>query len=248
MCHLTQTGQTDMTQASLEDFIVQATISLEQAALSATSLNTTPEVLHYNFMARGEPLMNDTIMQNWDDLSEQLISIAHEHFPGIAVKFKISTIMSGFFDEYAEEFLTHGVDNLPFKNNKPEIYYSLYSMNHEFRKRWLPKADLPMEALRILSNYQRSGGKVRIHGAFILGHNDDIDEIRKMLPTIKHFLPDNPTFNIVRYNPFDEKSCETDEDMMQAIEQTIRDKGFTVQVVERVGEDIKASCGQFVQI
>lgn len=245
MCHLTQTGQTDMTEACLEDFIVQAYTSLEQAMISLKERSVTPEVVHFNFMARGEPLMSSVIMNQWTELSSMLIDQVKECFGEIPVKFKISTIMSGFFNEDSVDLYTTGVTNLPFKENKPEIYYSLYSMNPDFRKRWLPKADSPMEALRILGNYQRDGGLVRIHSAFILGHNDVYDEIRMMLPTIKHFLPISPKFNIVRYNPFDEKSCETDQDMLDSIVELISSRGFEVQVVERVGNDIHASCGQF---
>lgn len=247
MCHLTQTGQTDMTPATLEDFIKQAEVSLGYALDYAdrTGINI-PAFVHFNFMARGEPLLNDTVMSDWDNLSEGLEQQALSLFPGTTVKFKISTIMTGIYKYNSDGMIIDGYNELPFYVRKPEIYYSLYSVNPEFRKRWLPKAQDYTEMLRILSTYARKGGEVRIHSAFIQGHNNDLVDVGEMIKAIKYWgLP--LKYNIVRFNSPDiEKYEEATMEELEDIKSFMESKGFTVQMVPRVGEDNYGSCGMFM--
>lgn len=245
MCHLTQNGTTSMNPADVERFVQQATASLIQAKKHFAD-KTQPSHLHYNFMARGEPLLNKTIMDNWPQLSAELIRLANEYFLGISVKFKISTIMPPFYEVDDNGTILSGYTEIPFKVNKPEIYYSFYSAQTEFRKRWIPKAQEPKEALRILATYRRGGGEVRIHCAFIEGHNDSLVSVLDLVRSIKYYNTSDK-FNIIRFNSPDEsKWIEPTEEQLLDIKKFLIDKGFDVQMVERVGMDVGASCGMFI--
>lgn len=245
MCHLTQTKQTDMTPATLTDFELQAKESLKQA-VEYYEGKEEPKFVHFNFMARGEPFLNKTVMDDWTTLSNKLLELAIQCFPSSEIKFKISTIMTGIYEYDQNGTIVSGYSALPFSTNKPEIYYSLYSMDPEFRSRWLPKAEEPHEMLRILSGYVSNGGKVRFHGAFIFGHNDDLLEVQKMVQAI-NFFGLRGKFNIVRFNSPDEsKWIETTEESLQDIKTYLESKKFEVKIVERVGFDVMASCGMFM--
>lgn len=247
MCHLTQNGQTDMMPATLDDFIYQAKLSLVEMVEYYRETGGTPKFLHYNFMARGEPLLNPTVMEKWDELSEALINLGNEYLPLVQVKLKISTIMPLMYSTDEFGTITGGYTDIPFQANKPEIYYSLYSIDPEFRRRWIPKSLAPKDALRILSAYRRHGGAVRIHGAFIEGHNDSLPAVLDLVKAIKHYNTTNK-FNIVRFNsPDEEKWVEATEEQLGHIQKFLTEKGFDVQMVDRVGTDVSAACGTFVK-
>lgn len=247
MCHLTQTAQTDMTPATTLDFIDQAMDSLQEAKKYMQDNGLPePKCVHFNFMARGEPLLNPTVMGDWTTLSNALASESIAVFPSANIKFKISTIMTGVFKRDENNTIIGGYTSLPFQTNKPEIYYSIYSLDPEFRKRWLPKAEEPREMLRLLSNYVTKGGEVRFHNAYILGHNDDLVDVQQVLSSINFFgLPKK--YNIVRFNSPDESRwVETPEEHLNEIKKYMESKGFDVQMVDRVGFDVAASCGMFI--
>lgn len=248
MCWLTQSGQTDATAAEEDDFTNQAHESLGHAKRHYVE-KAGPKVVHFNFMARGEPLLNPTIMNeiSWAQLSENLIRLARAYLgDGVEVKFKISTIMPSLLELDELGTPIGGMTQLPFKLNKPEIYYSLYSVDDKFRRQWLPKAGPVREALRMLSDYERDGGQVRLHGAFILGHNDDLTSVDAMYRSAK-FYGLHKKFNIVRFNsPDPEKWIEPEEEDLLEIKKYLESKGVEVQMVPRVGLSVAASCGQFV--
>lgn len=246
MCHLTQTGQTDMTPATVDDFVMQAETSLATMVEYFQSKGETPKFIHYNFMARGEPLLNFYVMQAWDILSEELKAKANQLFPDAEVKFNISTIMTGLYEYNSEGIPVGGYEELPFKTNKPEIYYSLYSVDPEFRRRWLPKAQDYTDMLRILGSYVTKGGQVRFHSAFIQGHNSDMVDVNEMVKAIR-FWGLIGHYNIVRFNsPDPEKYEEATEEELEGIKAFLESKGFNVQMVPRVGVDCYASCGVFI--
>lgn len=258
MCWLTQTGQTDETPATLQDFIRQAQISLGEAEKYVYENRRTVASVHYNFMARGEPILNPIIRTGFKELGDALVQVAVSFIDAIGqgegsvgdhivnIKFKISTIMAGLYERDEHGTPIGGLTKLDFGGYMPEIYYSIYSMDPTFRKRWLPKAEAPEEALRFLADYHRRGGPVRFHSAFIYAHNDEIKDIHEVIKSINFFnLP--KVFNIVRYNSPDlEKSQEAPEEHLEDIRKYLELKGFTVQMVSRVGVDVWASCGQFV--
>lgn len=238
MCHLTQTGQTSMTPASVMDYVRQASPVLEHYTKQQDGAASR---INYNFMARGEPLANWYFTTRFPLLRENLDRKAAEI--GVDAKYNISTIMP---EEAADidlvEMFEHDVSNVV-------IYYSLYSMRKDFRKRWLPKAMDPDKALDKLAEYQRkTGGRIALHWAFIEGQNDDLQTLADIIAAV-HARKLDVKFNLVRYNPFSPaQGKEPSEEILQR-NFNLLNKAFgsaESRIVPRVGFDVKASCGMFV--
>jgi 23S rRNA (adenine2503-C2)-methyltransferase len=225
-CHLTATGQTMYTPAKRGEISVQA-INVFRHYKTQTPAHR----VHFNFMSRGEPLDNPSI--NDDDVLSHLASMARTY--GLMPRFNISTIMPKSFVGPLEQ---------RFKEIHPVIYYSLYSMNQEWRRTWLPGAMRPSQALMLLNEYQKAtGALVVIHGAFIEDENDSTGSIAEMMQAVKRSGL-VAKFNIVRYNPFSEDLGQ-ESPYLQEIEWQI-ERSMPVKVVNRIGMDVMASCGTFV--
>lgn len=236
MCHLTQSRQTMMRSASIEEYLTQATVVLDRFRDKAP-----PPRVNYNFMARGEPLSNPTVTENWRELRQRLTELASGY--GVErAKFNVSTIMPSEARDvdFAEIFA------------EPEtfLYYSLYSMRDDFRRKWLPKAIEPDLALDKLLAWQRQTGRVvTLHWAFIKDQNDDIATLDEIIRAV-HSRGLMVKFNAVRYNPYsDRQGEESPEDIVQRNFQYL-DDAFgheNSRIVPKVGFDAKCSCGMFVQ-
>lgn len=230
-CHLTTTGQTLFEDVDANGYAEQALQVMEHYKKDEVA-----KFVHYNFMARGEALANGHLIVDAPRILERLGGIAREH--GLPAKFNISTIMP-----MTLKFSLVDV----FSYAQPTIYYSLYSVSDTFRKKWLPAAMSVDKALRNLAEYQAFTGKrLKIHFAFIEGQNDSFADVMEMVDAIHDYKLD-VDFNIVRYNPGDDTSKESSEEVIQSRAATIRSRirGY-VQIVPRVGFDVKASCGMFV--
>jgi adenine C2-methylase RlmN of 23S rRNA A2503 and tRNA A37 len=234
MCHLTQTGQTMDMDATVADFMSQSNKVLAHADTHAKMA----KVVHYNFMARGEPLACRTVLNNWPAIAESLTRKAVQR--GLRPRFLISTILPKALED------SRLVDIFPVHH--PEIYWSLYSTWPAVRQKWLPNALPPFLSAAMLAEWQQDTNKIpKVHFAFIKGVNDceaAVEDIAHLLNTYHLHV----NFNIVRYNPPDSKSEEADEE-------TIRDRvdqlencfpHSRVDVIPRVGFDVQASCGMFV--
>lgn len=239
MCHLTATGQNDSYNLDVSQFVDQANVVLDhydQAGIDAP-------LVHYNFMSRGEPLDNPLMVEHSHLILRPLAELAKAR--GLEYKFLISTILPNTLGY---------VTSLPsiFSDPElyPEIYYSLYSVNPSFRKRWLARAHRAELGLDMLAEWQRFSGKVpKIHFAFIEGENDSEEDVRALCEAItSRDLRVN--FNIVRYNPHSEKyGKESDEATINRNVDIMREllKPDQFKIVPKVGFDIKASCGMFVE-
>lgn len=232
-CHLTATKQTMFTQATKQDYINQAMTVANYYVIC--QFNPQAEYAHFNFMARGEPLCNPTILKNSDTLFRGISSILS--FKSLLPKFNISTIMPlGFNDSLSNTFrLIH-----------PTIYYSLYSLNKDFRQKWLPTSMPPEQAIKKLKEYQDFSKKlIRIHGTFIKGENDSLSQVIEMFDLIDDYKLE-VGFNLVRYNPFDDSSGE-ESPQLNIISTLIKERvGINrFKEVSRVGFDVKGSCGMF---
>src|SRR5437868_8509248 len=64
MCHLTATGQTRLRDVTHEEFLEQAQTVLEYYRREAPPARS----VHFNFMARGEPLANSILLAHADEL------------------------------------------------------------------------------------------------------------------------------------------------------------------------------------
>ena len=129
-----------------------------------------------------------------------------------------------------------------FTNRDVSIYYSIYSVNDDFRKKWLGNAMPYRTALSYLNHYKSLDyGKVKFHSAFIKDENDSEKDIRDLKFALDFNYDNNYKFNIVRYNPYSPKQGEESSNL-SLIEEVLEAK-----IITRVGKDVKASCGMFVK-
>src|SRR5689334_13891022 len=114
MCHLTATGQVRYRDVTAAEMLEQAEVVLGHYRRAAAPART----VHFNFMARGEPLANREMLADADgllgELSRQAVAL------GLRPRHLISTILPRELGERALEdvFVTH----------HPDLYYSIYSM------------------------------------------------------------------------------------------------------------------------
>lgn len=239
MCHLTATKQTNLINADMDVYLAQAKAVLEYYQQQ----NHPAKTVHFGFMARGEPLANPNLLRN--DTSTSILRLLGQRarYLGLFPRFTISTIMPKVID--GERL----VDLFP--EIHPDIYYSIYSMNPEFRKKWLPQALPAEQSLKMLAEWQQMTQKIpRLHWCFIEGENDDHEEDVAAICRAVNAVGLRVNVNIVRYNPFNEQlGREPSEETIQTNAWMIRHMlpSLTkVKIVTRVGFDVKASCGMFV--
>lgn len=241
MCHLTQTGQVGMNEATIDNYVDQAKKVVDY--WKNESGTSKPSRINYNFMARGEPLSNQQLVNNWGQLSRKLYDVNRS--VGINdVEFNISTIMPKDFEDYDLFWVISGQHA-----GQVRLYYSLYSMQERFRKRWLPKALDPNIALDMLADYQhKTDAEIALHWAFIEGENDDLETLEEIVEAVKE--RDLKTkFNLVRYNPYSPaQGKEPSEQILQRNFDFMRNAfdDEVGRIVPRVGHDVKVSCGMFV--
>ena len=238
MCHLTSTGQTTFSPATVHDFEDQALQVLSYYKEQKTKLFGDPKIVHYNWMARGEPLANEYILNDAADIFHVLSHWANEL--NLTPKFKVSSIMP---EEIADKNLYDVFGDLPV-----DLYYSLYSMNSRFRTRFLPKSIDPNLALDKLAEYQaQSGREIRFHWPFIEGENDSVEDVQTTLDAISA-RELRGKFNLVRYNPPNDRTRESSEEVINRNFDIIKEAldHPDSRIVPRVGFDIKASCGMFM--
>lgn len=231
-CHLTATGQTAFDDVNKAGFLDQA-----ENVFKHYLKEKPAEWVNYSFMARGEALANKHLLDAPDSILIPLGELAVKH--DLRPKFNISTIMPSSLKKRLIDI---------FRIVTPTIYYSLYSINEDFRRTWLPAAMPVKEALAMLGDYQSFSKKlVRIHFAFIRGQNDSIDDVEEMCRIIEgsQLLCE---FNLVRYNPFSqEQGDESSDEVIQRNLEIIKARmGGRAKIIKRVGFDVYASCGTFV--
>lgn len=235
-CHLTATGQTSFVDSSHNDFMAQAIQIFKHYRMQ----KSPAKYMHYNFMARGEPFANKILIDSGDELLLKLGQIAKDE--GLPAKFNISTIMPTTLKKPLPEI---------FSYVNPTIYYSLYSADEKWRSKWMPAAMSASEALTMLKEYQDFSKKiVKIHHTFIAGENDSEESVHAVCDAIeKHKLICE--FNLVRYNPASEDQGVESSDEIISRNIGIMTNRFKfntkVQTIPRVGFDVKASCGMFVE-
>src|SRR5215472_16561638 len=114
MCHLTATGQTRLRDATIGEIIEQAETVLDHYRREAPPARS----VHFNFMARGEPLANPVLLAHADDLLGDLARRAVAL--GLRPRYLVSTI-------FPRELAGRLLEDI-FLIHHPEIYYSIYSM------------------------------------------------------------------------------------------------------------------------
>ena len=246
MCHLTQTRQTMMTPATHGDYMTQAVQVMNHWVNQP--LRRPPEFVNFNFMARGEPFANPVVTDGgFVRLRDRLETEAKRR--GIErAQMNLSTIMP---ETLVGADLVHMLGPRAGTN----IYYSLYSMDPRFRRRWLPKAMDPRRALDMLAEYQHAGdgAEVVLHWTFMEGENDSIEALEEIIDAVQ-WAGLETRFNLVRYNPYSIAQGREPSDDILLRNLNILSKAFhqrggaPSKIVSRVGMDVKASCGMFVKI
>lgn len=236
MCHLTATGQTRLRDVTFGEMLQQADVVLNHYR----SETEPARGVHFNFMARGEPLANRELVAHADELLAALSGRAVAL--GLRPHHLISTI-------YPRELGDRSLESM-FVVHLPDIYYSIYSMNERFRRRWLPRALPAPAALDRLTSWQRSTHKViALHHAYIAGENDSEDDVHAICDALeeRRLLVD---INIVRYNSPDpaRHGVESPDEIIERNAALYRSRLPTarVTVIPRVGFDVAASCGMFL--
>lgn len=233
-CWLTTSGQNKgAVDLSVDEIMTQAVRVLNHFAELSIDDQGVAQCINWNFMARGDALAS-TLFQNWtmvDKLFREL-SIESQRY-GLASRFKISTI----FPKSGTKQL-----RLIFGCWAPDIYYSAYSGDEAFRKKWMPSARPIGEAIEALASWQAYSHKIPVlHWCVIKGENEDPRTIIDCVDR-NNLRCD---FNIVRYNPAPGMGEEGDYRRTVKVLQEFQ-PWSRVQLVDRVGEDVHASCGMFV--
>lgn len=227
MCHLTATKQMLGRDVTSTEFLEQALQVLEHYKTQSKA-----DIVNYNFMARGEPFDSLVFTEQCNYILKELAELAYDY--DLVPDFNISTILP---TETTPKRLWK-----MFKGIQPNIYYSLYSLNKEFRRKWLPNAMEPKSAFEVLAEWQSFSHKIpRVHFALIKGENDNERDLNELCEFVKStgVVVD---FNIVRYNPFDSDHGEEGNYMLAY---DILKPNFRTKIIDRVGFDVMASCGMF---
>jgi adenine C2-methylase RlmN of 23S rRNA A2503 and tRNA A37 len=235
MCHLTATGQTRLRDATLGELLEQARTVLDHYGREGPPART----VHFNFMARGEPLASRVLLADADRLLGELSRLA------VALSLRPRHLISTIFPREAGERRLEDV----FVTHHPDFHYSIYSMSDRFRRRWLPKALPAGAALDRLTSWQRSTDKiVTLHHAYIAGENDAEGDVHAICDALEE-RGLAVHVNIVRYNPHDPSrhGVEPPEEVIQRNAAIYRSRlpNARVSVIARVGFDVAASCGMF---
>lgn len=234
-CHLTATKQTMMLPASMTDYLEQGKQVFDYYHEKEEK---TEKIVNFNFMARGEPLANPVVLKKSSELFLNLSKYADKY--DLQSQFMLSSIIPEDFNARLEDI---------FSDPRSTLYYSLYSIDDKFRKRWLPKAMDCYKSLDMIANFQvKTNRPIVLHWAFIEDANDNIEMLHKTMEAVKS-RGIIAKFNQVRYNPYSERySQEPNEnqlgELFNVVQQYLPESKN--RVVPRVGHDVKASCGMFV--
>jgi len=245
-CWLTSTNQTNFKHVN-DNLYGDQLNTILQHAKSIDGDNSKNVKVNINFMARGEPLANKYIINYYPNLYNTLNCTTRFHNYK-SIKMNISTILPKTV-QYKQ---LHDI----FKDYPAYIYYSLYSTNIDFRNKWMPNAIHWRVALDKLKLYQEySNLPITIHFAIIDDENDDINDVKTMASIIDDYQFDPLKFNIVRFNPHPTllyKEAEPEKideifDILSTVSNDISIEGNKTRIVPRIGKDVYASCGMFIE-
>jgi adenine C2-methylase RlmN of 23S rRNA A2503 and tRNA A37 len=108
----------------------------------------------------------------------------------------------------------------------------------------------PLLALDLLAEHQQQTGRlVVLHWALIAGQNDSLEQADAIIDAVRR-RGMRVKYNLVAYNPHDgrhgvEASPEVKDAYFQRLANAFGNTGS--RPVPRVGFDVKASCGMFIE-
>lgn len=233
-CHLTKTGQTSLIDVDISGYETQIDTVLNHYS----SLGNPAKTIHFGLMSRGSALANQYFVKNNQEILRMMAEKALQCnlFPRYTVSTILPKIIKG----------KNLADLFPVIH--PDFYYSIYSMDPVFRKKWLPNALPAEEGLDLLKDWQNKTKKIpKLHWAFIQNENDSQQNVEEIANAVsgRNLRVD---INIIRYNPPDAASQEA---TIAAIDTNVALlkkmlPSSMIKVVARVGEDVFASCGTFI--
>ncbi len=226
-CHLTGNG------------IQAKNLSAERIYnLIAKSLELQPpanDTLLISYMNAGEPFMNlegvlGSALHLRDHSQSEVIRNKYKN-----VRFAVSTILPGEsrFQMFKNSIKQH---KLNFK-----LHFSLHSLDNITRKNLMPAASDIQKSLAMIDEYIEETGKdAEIHYTLI----DKINDRDEDLDNFIKYVGKKAT---IKFLKFSEKN-----DGMQGsfrvdyFKKQLKNNGFTVEIYDPPGRDIKSSCGQFM--
>jgi adenine C2-methylase RlmN of 23S rRNA A2503 and tRNA A37 len=235
-CYLTRQNQRSFQPATLAAFAKQADYVLNHYDQTYEAGGFRARRLLYDFMSRGEPLLNPTVVNQFGPLHDMLMRRAEKSH--LQARINISTI------------LPKAMIGRPLWQLMPQahLYYSLYTMNETKKREWMPQAAETRTALAVLHEFeQKTNHPIVFHWPVIRGFNDDLYETEQLARTLKE-MQFQGRFHLIRFNP-PPGSAMTEADV------AVRTRVFQLlsaalpgpsKQIERVGEDVFASCGQFI--
>jgi len=251
-CWLTQQEQFYFDHADIFDYSNQLEQILEHYKdLKYKDIKYEADRININFMARGEVFANNTIINRFPGTFKELNKLCNE-YNLFDVRFKLSTIMP--YTIYERELVDIFTNNIKSQEiiedifNNVEIYYSLYSIDDKFKKNWMPNAMPYKDALIKLKRYQEYSSKIMtFHWTFIENENDNIDDVKELIETIRGFKF-KAKFNLVAYNPHENLSHTRESPRANELFKLVKEGiGATnSKNIHRIGYDVAASCGTFI--
>lgn len=245
-CHLTAQNQTNFVHATPRMMMQQLHAVLthhHHQFAHTTQTRPTPldvQRLNVNFMARGEPLANKYIRSEYPSIFSDMSDYADKC--DLKLKVNISTILPSLLAAKPNWYET-------FKHSPVTLYWSLYSVDLDWRKRWMPNALPPKAALTHLQNFQlHTGHNIVIHFPLIDGENATDARIRDTGDFLRHSNL-RAKLNIVRFNP--PKGAVQKEVAPATLQRYFVELNEALgspqesYIVPRVGRDVSASCGTF---
>lgn len=241
-CHLTQNNDINMSHVDIPTYVSQIRTVLTHYEDQVKNHNSVrAKRCNINFMSKGDALANKYVVNEYPKLYDEMEKICEEF--GLKAKPNISTIMP---------YTVRSRSLIDIFGDKPAyLYYSLYSLNPNFRKKWLPNAIPYEEALDKLKEYQNKHNRViTFHWSIIKGENDCLDEAHKLAEKLKQY-EFNGKLNIVRFNPHpDVTDEEASAEKFNGIFKIIADvfKNPKSYIVPRLDVTTKTPCGMFVPL
>lgn len=237
-CHLTATGQTMFQDEDADGYVRQAQLVLQHYDGLYQRLRVAKWV-NFDFMARGEPLANTHLLANGGSILQRLAVVAQEY--RLPSRFNVSTIMPRCLKKPLIEVFGH---------LSPVIYYSMQRPVDLHDALGVPLV-LSQLTQRLADRHGAGNPLVppRFARGVIDGENDTIADALRLSDAVSR-AGLVAEFNLVRYNPPEsgtsgrESSFERRESYLDVLRSS---RVFArVKEVTRVGRDVKASCGMFV--
>lgn len=195
-------------------------------------LNLASRSILISYMGCGEPLLN------FKNIVDSMIILGGEYDD---IRFGLATMLpKSKWGEFME--MTKRVSDLklPLK-----LHLSLHFTNDELRSEWMPAALDIKSSLAALHFYNKvTGNPIEVHYTIMDNINDNFDYATNLELLLRHM---NCTIKFMRYS--EKESLDVKRASMEKLGEImtyLEECGFDVEYYEPPGDDIGASCGQFL--